>query len=100
MHSPKKQSIILCIKLTTQRCITDRMSTQEAYLDCSKHCATFPLEHTIHTAVVAQVLLLVLVVKISVTELSSVPPPHPLVSSKTPELCHMTSVTIPHLTVV
>lgn len=77
MHSPKKQSIILCIKLTTQRCITDRMSTQEAYLDCSKHCATFPLEHTIHTAVVAQVLLLVLVVKISVTELSSVPPPPP-----------------------
>lgn len=73
------------------------MRTQEAYLECSKHCATFPLWQTIHTAVVAQVLPLVLVVKITVTELSSVPP-HPLVSSKTPELCHMTSQTIPHLT--
>lgn len=50
------------------------MRTQEAYLECSKHCATFPLKQTIHTAVVAQVLLLVLVLKISVTERSSTPP--------------------------
>lgn len=74
------------------------MTTQEAYLECSKHFATFPLTQTIHTAVVAVVLLLVLVVKISVTELSSAP--HPLVSSKTPELYHMTSLTIPHLAIV
>lgn len=53
----------------------DWMKTQEAYLGCSKHCATFPPKQTIHPAVVAQVLPLVLVVKISLTELSSVPPP-------------------------
>lgn len=81
MHSPKKfflKSTILCVTLRTQRCITDKMITQEAYLVCSKHCATFPLKQTIRTAAVAQVLPLVLVVKISVTELSSTPPPHPL----------------------
>lgn len=81
------------------------MRTQEAYLNCSKHCAMFPLKQTIHTAVVAQVPNLVLLVKISVTELSSVPHHHstPLISSKTPELCHMTILTIPpptNLTIV
>lgn len=76
-----------------------QMREQEAYLEFSKHCKMFPLKQNIHTAVAAQVPMLVLVVKICVTELSSVPPPpHPLVSSKTPGLCHMISLTIPHLT--
>ena len=52
------------------------MRTQEAYLECSKHCATLPLKQTIHTAAVAQVLLLVLVVKIC--DRALLRPPTPL----------------------
>lgn len=85
-------SAILC----TQRCITGRSRTREAYLKASRAVPP-PRANNPHSRGGSGAASRAGCEK-SLSELSSAP--QPLVSSKTPELRHMTGLTIPHLAVV
>lgn len=81
----------------TLRTQLNNRETREAYLECSEHCATFPRNQTIQRVLVVTVSLLAGCEKSLWQSCPHHHHPTPLVSSKTSEVCHMISLTIPSL---